>query len=271
MSKFKKGDTVWMGRGDKAKKMIVDRVIDNHLIPIYQYTFEAPHNGFACGEQSIRKTENGADLKLSDCYKKSKDKEATVRINTIASAKRTLIEPDDFGVGNFFKNIKVDFKPSLDLAKWIVDYAQNRLIIHVGAGQGHLVRMLKMRQGKAIGIEPNLNKMAWIEQRINNDRGSVNFDVNEMLEGEVEDYKSLISSLGKNNQAILVIARPKVKDFVKSTLSIMPSGMELLYATTDELPFVQNDPYLANGASKIELLNHNGVSEDNESIYSIIK
>lgn len=69
MSRFKVGQTVYMDRGDKMRTLVVARVIDNPMIPLYQYSFEAPNGGFACGEQSIRDSVEGRDLRILECSK----------------------------------------------------------------------------------------------------------------------------------------------------------------------------------------------------------
>jgi len=267
-NRFKKGQTVYMNRGDKMKTLVVARVIKNPHLPIYQYSFEAPHDGFACGEQSIRKTPDGRDLTLRECF--VKDKEVQFRINAIASAKRTVVEESNvnFPKISVFDCVRVDFKPDLTLAKWLVEYSKGRLMIHVGSGQGHLVNMLKMRGGKSVGIEPNINKELWIKHRMERDGALI--DVNEILEGEVKDYKKLMTDLGKE-KGMLIIDRPKNKDFLRETVSLMPVGMELIYITLDEFPFVVNEPYFRGFDLDTQLLSPLGQSEDNDLIYSICR
>lgn len=65
-SRFTVGQTVYMGRGEHLKTLVVERVIENPLLPIRQYGFEGV--GFFCGEQSIRKTIDGRDLKIGECF-----------------------------------------------------------------------------------------------------------------------------------------------------------------------------------------------------------
>ena len=269
MSRFKVGETVYMGRGQYQKELIVAKVIDNPLLPIFQYSFEAPNDGFACGEQSLRKRPNDSDLKISQCYKENYSKENVTRVNTIGSALRRVIDEESSGLFDSetptlktFDDFRVDFRPDLRLVKWLVKYADNRLIVHVGSGQGHLVTMLRQANNwlgrNAIGIEPNINKEEWLKWRISRD--GANADINEILDGRVEDYEQMLKDMGKD-RILLLIARPKVNDFVSSTFNLMPNGMELLYIDTDE-PFFVND---------FTVLTHEGISEDNELIYSIIK
>lgn len=275
MSRFKVGKTVYMDRGDKMRTLVVAKVHDNPMVPVYQYSFEAPNDGFACGEQSLRDTADGKDLKMSDCFKENYTKEAATRVNTIASALRQVVSEESSGLFyrdevpklSIFDDFRVDFKPDLKLVKWLVNYANGRIIIHVGSGQGHLVNMLKWQGGgRAMGIEPNFNKQEWIKWRMHRDGADI--DVNEILEGDVQKYASLIKA--SNDKAILLITRPKVKDFVEETVEIMPSGMELIYVTTDKIRSVKTD-YCFYETTSIEQLRNEGCSEDDELIYSMIK
>jgi hypothetical protein len=264
MSRFTVGQTVWSGRGSKIREMVVDKVHKNPRIPIHQYSFKAPFDGFFCGEQSIRATKDGRDLTLSECF--VKDKEADTRVNTIASALRTEVSEQNSMINlpkmSTFDSFRVDFKPSLEMCEWLKEYADGRVIIHVGSGQGHLVRMLKMTRAKVIGIEPNFNKDWWLKFRIHRD--GENFDsINEILEGTVGRYKKLISGMG--DKALLIFARPKVFDFVIEGLQNMPKEMEALYIDT-EFPEELNEFVL-----NTTLLKHKGVSEDNEVVISIKK
>ena len=109
-ARFKVGQTVYSGRGKNEKAMVVARVIKNPLIPIHQYTFEAPNDGFACGEQSIRANSENPDLELSECFVDDGSEVPTV-FNTIASATRKSIMMDrlegGFEVGDLFKSLTI--------------------------------------------------------------------------------------------------------------------------------------------------------------------
>lgn len=265
MARFKTGQTVYMGRGDKERELIVDRVIKNPLIPIHQYTFEAPNDGFACGEQSIRAKSSNPDLKLRDCFV-DEDNVPTM-INTIASACRHPINGDDEGFGSAFSDTDVFFRPDREFCKWLKEYANGRLIIDVGSGQGHLVRMLKMVGAKAMGIEPNFNLQTWIKWRGARDGGNL-LDVNEILPRTIQDCKKLIEGLG-GDKAMLVFARPCHSDFVEVGVRNMPKGMEALYITVPENLNLYND--LGMFKSDAKFVEHEGISEDKEVIYSVKK
>ena len=113
-NKFKVGQTVYMDRGDKMRELVIARVIDNPLIPIYQYAFEAPHDGFVCGEQDIRANEDDDDLRLRDVIQDQDDLVAT-KMNTILSAKRNTMRAEKFGLSGFPSNLF--FRPNIEF--WI--------------------------------------------------------------------------------------------------------------------------------------------------------
>jgi hypothetical protein len=271
-AKFKKGQTVYMGHGDKMRKLVVVRVIKNPLIPIHQYTFEAPNDGFACGEQSIRPTLDGPDLKIKDCIVND-DSVVSTNINTLASGKFKSIMMDrlesGLDVGEVFKDSDVFFRPDFKFIDWLKDYANGRIILDIGAGQGHLVRMLKMRGAMAIGFEPNLNKETWLKLRMTYNQGG-NMDVNEMMSYRIEDTftKKFIASLG-SDKALLVFARPCHSDFVSVGIRNMPSGMEALYITVPKNLELYND--MGDFEADAVKIEHEGQSEDNEVVYSVVR
>jgi hypothetical protein len=273
MARFKVGQTVYSGRGDKEKAMVVARVIKNPLIPIHQYTFEAPNDGFACGEQSIRAKPNNPDLTLTECFVDD-GTEVPIIINTIASAKTHPIMMDrlegGIEVGELFEDSDIFFRPDPKMVKWIKERANGRLILDIGCGQGHLVNMLKREGARVMGFEPNINKEEWIKWRMLDTHHLDTFDVNEILTYRIQDTfaKKLIESLGKD-QVMLVFARPCHSDFVQVGIRNMPEGMEALYITVPENLDLYND--LGRFEDGAELLEHEGSSEDEEVVYSVIR
>ncbi len=273
MTRFEVGQTVYMGRGEKMREMVVAKRHDNPMIPVYQYSFEAPNDGFACGEQSIRETIDGPDLKMSDCWKEKSDRyESMIRtqINTIASGMRHVIDGSGVGAQDHFQSLfgcSVFFKPDLKFANWLKQYANGRMIIDVGSGQGHLVNMLKRTGAKAIGLEPEFDQEEFFKWRLQ--RNNIeDIDINEILPWTVERAENLINDLGKD-KCILIFARPDDYSYVVNGLQAMPKGMEALYIDTEEM-FGFND-YLKYFKEKAVLKEHIGVSEDNEKVYSIIR
>lgn len=237
-----------MGRGESLKEMVVARVIKHPLVPVYQYSFEAPNDGFACGEQSIRATKDGRDLTMSEVIQKD---EAPSTINTIASAKRRVIDFEEFGLAVPFSDAQVSFKPSLSFCDWTRRYADGRVIFHIWSGQGNFVSMLKMKGARAIGIEPDFDKSTWIKWRTSHD-GRIP-DINEILEGDVDRYKSLFLPGG----VLAIFTNPKRN--VEWALQFIPKEVEVLVIskTTPSLPAT--------------IIPHEGVSEGDEQVYKLIR
>lgn len=284
MSKYKIGQTVYMGRGENMRELVVADVIDNPMLPVFQYSFEPPNDGFACGEQSIRDTPDGRSYTIGESFKTYDGSEsepdfsfdeASARINTMASGKRHPIMMDNLQIGAaasdvasiVFASSNVFFRPDLVFCKWLKKYANGRLVIDVGAGQGHLVNMLGKVGGHVMGIEPNFDKRMWIDMRLSQNDSMLSFNPNEMIQGTIQQNKSLISGMG--DKALLVFARPCHSDFVEIGIKNMPDEMEALYISLPE----NFDKYDDLGEFKetAVLLDHDGVSEDNENVWSIKK
>lgn len=68
-SRFKVGQTVYSGRGDKLETLVIKKVYQNPLIPVRQYSFE-PLGNVLYGEQSLREDIDGRDLKMGECFYK---------------------------------------------------------------------------------------------------------------------------------------------------------------------------------------------------------
>jgi len=256
-TRFKKGQTVYYGRGNSMQELVIDKVYKNPLIPIHQYTFVG-HN-WACGEQSLRDTPDGRDLTLGECF--VDDNELEFRINTLASAsKRVLNESEselDVPRLKMWDNVRVEFLPSLDMCKWFKEYADGRFIVHVDSGQGHFVHMLKMSRARVIGIEKFFNKEKWIEWRLN--RYPQDLDPNEIMEGTLEDHSRLLNNFGNN--CILVFTRPKDNKNLNYAISNLYGKCEILLVDKE-----------ANFDTEIwKRIPHRGTSEDNEVVYSLKK
>ena len=232
---------------------------------MYQYSFEAPNDGFACGEQSLRENFYDEDLKMSDCFKNDVDAESATRINTLMYAGRKQMVAQDFGLSENFNHCNLFFKPNLKFCKWLKEYANGRMIIDVGSGQGHLVNMLKMQKALVMGLEPYFNIQIAIEHR--SARG-LEFNINEILPMTVQEAKNIINGLGAK-KAMLVFARPCHSTFVFEGMYNMPEGMEALYITVPENLKLYDD--LGLFKKKAKLIEHEGTSEDNEVVYSVIK
>jgi hypothetical protein len=65
-SRYSKGQTIKTVRGGEEVEMVIKVVRNNPLIPITQYGFEAPNDGFLCGEQDVRALD-GRYYTLGEC------------------------------------------------------------------------------------------------------------------------------------------------------------------------------------------------------------
>lgn len=270
MSRFQPGDKVWKGRGEFAKQITVAKVHDNPMLPVFQYSFEAPNDGFLCGEQSLRWNEDDPDFRLRDCWKEQYEdqvsKEVSTRINTITSGMMQTIDMDDFGLSMSFEDSDIFFKPNLEMVDWLVEYANDRLIVDVGSGQGHLVNMISRKTKKVMGIEPNFNHEWYMKWRMT--YNNLDLSPNRFLQGTIQRWSKMLNGLGAD-KILLVFARPCHSTFVREGIRLMNEGTECLYITLPENIRDYND--LGSFKFRAKLLEHKGISEDNEVVYSVIR
>lgn len=250
----------------------------------YQYSLSKTKGGdfvFACGEGTIERAvepelnndtfgeKREFDIEIYMPQTVQNYEENAAYMNTTAMIMRKSILGTEGGVATpelvDLVGSSVFFKPSRQMVKWLINYADGRQIIEVGAGQGHLLRMINQNGGNAIGLEPNFNQKRFIQSGY--ERYGSSFNQNEMLPYTVEKAKNLINGFG--NKALLVFARPCHSNFVETGIYNMPNEMEALYITKPENLKLYND--LGEFRDCATLLEHDGVSEDNEVVYSIKK
>lgn len=251
------------------------------LFGTYQYSLSKTKGGefvFACGEFSIdgavneednNHHEEAAEADLSGIRpsEPSFDPSAAL-MNTTSAIMRQPIDGSETGISEEAARLvgsSLFFKPDIKFVKWLIEYADGRMIIDVGAGQGHLVRMIKKFGGQAVGLEPNFDQARYIER--GRSRWGNDFDVNEMLPWTVQRAQGFIN--GFREKAILVFARPCHSNFVFTGIRNMPEQMEALYITKPENLEKYDD--LGSYKEQAILLKHDGESEDNEIVYSIKK
>ena len=152
------------------------------------------------------------------------------------------------------------FQPDNTFIKWLVEYANGRVIIDCGAGTGYTTALINRNGGKAIAIEPMWTierKMFWIKN-----------DINFRVFVEKAETCSMIKDLG-GDKAVLLFARPCHSGFVEATINIMPKGMEALY-----ISHTQENVLIDLGSSKQikrTKLEHRGTSKGKEFVLSIKK
>ena len=153
------------------------------------------------------------------------------------------------------------FEPYPDMIKWLVKYANGRIIIDIGCGSGWLLKKLTEQGGKCIGIEPfwDIEDMqAW-------NMSNLGGNMIHVMPYRVEEQEKFIKALGI--KAMMLFARPCHSDFVENALNMRPKGMEALYITVPKNIELYQD--LGEWDDKKILLNHEGTSIDNEVVYSI--
>lgn len=263
MSLYKVGDTAYI---DDAE-VIVDGVHTHPMIPCYRYTFEPPHDGFACACNILSATPGGPKHRLSEDYvdddmdeadfEESVDQAVNSHLNALAAGMGGIIEEEALGAHVFFK-------PSIGFCDWLTKYADGRMILDVGCGQGHLIDMLKRAGAKVMGLEPQFDPMKHMAATLFRGR---DWNPNEILPWTVKRAENFIQQSGDN--LLLVFARPSHSGFVEEGLDVMVSGQEALYITVPENLDKYND--LGEYRDQAVLLQHGGTSEDNEVVYSVTK
>lgn len=158
----------------------------------------------------------------------------------------------------------VFFKPNTEMVDWIVEYADGRMIIDVGAGTGHLAKMLNAKGGKVIIIEPTQDYLLWMQIQQLSSGPKIH-----LLPGGIEDKSKMVGDICKDNKAMLLFARPCHSDFVINGIDLLPKGAEALYITVPENLELYDD--LGKYQDEAVLLGHEGTSADNEVVYSIRK
>lgn len=254
MSFYKIGDTAYLN----SNKVTIAKVIDNPMLPVYQYQFEPPFNNIACAINSLSDTPGGPCHRMWEDEKDEEFNEVDARVNTVAMTTNTLIEESALGVSVFFK-------PDFTFVKWLAEYAEDRMIIDVGSGQGHLLRMLKRVGAKVMGLEPDFDYVGFMNSQIHRTRGGIN--PNEVLPWTVQRASKLIQGMG--DKVLLVFARPCHSTFVEEGIDNLLPGQEALYITIPENLDRYND--LGKYEEEAVLLDHQGTSEDEEVVYSVTK
>lgn len=258
MSLYKVGDIAYLG----DKEVTIARVIDNPMLPVYQYSFEPPHDGYACAAGSLSNSPGGPTHNMFDDEKQDGlDEDAFVqtKINTAAYVGKHIIKEEVLGVDVFFR-------PDIEFCTWLEDYANGRMVVDVGCGQGHLLNMLKRHTDlRVMGIEPNYDYVEAIT--LARAIGHSIPGPNDILGYTIQEAKAITQGLG--GKALFVYARPCHTGFVEDGLDLLVAGQEALYITVPQNLKLFND--LGEYRDSAVKLNHRGTSEDNEVVYSIKK
>ena len=147
------------------------------------------------------------------------------------------------------------FVPDATFVKWLVGYANGRLIVDCGAGSGYLSALIVKHGGQAIAIEP-----FWtLERNMFWKKNHIDFHV---FVQNSEDEKSIIRDLPAE-KTLVVFARPCHNGFVERTIKRLPDGVEALYISHKDNTLIDL------GDIAYTKLQHEGTSKDNEFVLSI--
>ena len=111
---------------------------------------------------------------------------------------------------------QIFFDPDMDMLDWIIEYAKERMIIEVGSGCGHLLRMLQAKGVKKLmGIEPLFDPMIVVQ--INSVMGRpIDGNKIHVIPMEVSKCGGLIKGITEHPiGALVIVARPSHTNLIK--------------------------------------------------------
>ena len=146
------------------------------------------------------------------------------------------------------------FQPDDEFIKWLIKYANGRIIVDVGCGSGYICALIMKNGGRCIGVEPNWTterKIFWVE------RG---YDFNVLPQ---KAQTSMITSLPAD-RTLLIFARPCHSNFAFETIQkAKANGIESLYIGKQQNAICDLSPL------KFKKLPHVGTSKEDEIVLSI--
>lgn len=258
---FKIGDKVY------APKLWGDELVTingkRSTMVMNMYSFEEKEASI--GEIYLKYHLDDDNLTIDECVPNQDDIDS--RLNTIGATHRPIningdTMEDDINVITPARAGCVFFQPNNTMIDWLIEYADGRLILDVGAGTLHLCKMIRNRgYNKLFAIEPHFDYIKYSQMCILNDEERIHIDV------QYVEKSSMFKSLLKINP-LVIFARPCHGDYVLNALNLMPKGMEALYITLPENIDEYDD--LGKYKSKAKIIPHEGMSKDKEVVYSII-
>ena len=107
------------------------------------------------------------------------------------------------------------FEPPKKFFDWLVAYAGNRIVFDVGSGEGHIVRELRDRKVKVVGVEPR-----WLCDDLYDPM------LSSCILPQMAEECSLLRT---TKNSLVMFCRPCHSGFVDRTLRLLPSSSEALY------------------------------------------
>lgn len=158
------------------------------------------------------------------------------------------------------------FKPDSKFINWIVDYANDRMILDVGSGDGHIMRALhNAGHVKIVGVDPFVNYMDFMKKAMKECGQSLQVIPSEV---DSEIVNKFINGIGEQGKEILVLlCRPCHHPFLtKYTCDLAKlNHVEVLYIGLPENVYGDLDRY----GFKYTQIEHEGTSEENEIVLKI--
>jgi SAM-dependent methyltransferase len=252
-------ETVYLDFGNGSEiqgPYTVESSTFNKLTRVYMYSFKEV--GMCCGEMYLKSHPDDRKLTLGDVmYPPSEG-----QLNVLeAYTNHGEFRAESHRRGNVMNMLF--FRPYDNMIKWLVEYANGRVIIDVGSGTGWLLQQLRKAGAKVVGIEPFLQAEDLINFNVENLKyglGIIN-----VMPRRVEECGDILKALG--GKAMLLFARPCHSDFVENALDIKHPDTEALYITVPENLVKYRD--LGDWDDKKVLIQHEGGSADKEVVYSI--
>lgn len=129
----------------------------------------------------------------------------------------------------------VFFQPDMTFVRWLKDYAQDRMIMEIGCGTGHLLHLLRAAGHNLLcGIEPQWDYMAQAEIDVQHDR-----NILQVMPWDVTRAANFIRTVtgarsGHVRGCILLFCRPCHSNFVEEAIDCASPGTEIMYITKPE-------------------------------------
>jgi SAM-dependent methyltransferase len=122
------------------------------------------------------------------------------------------------------------FEPSKRFLDWLAKYANGRIVFDVGCGEGHVLKALRKRGVRAIGIDPLWD---WSERDV------------ELCSAVLPVEAETCKMLKETENTLAIFCRPCHSGFVTKTIQALPKTSESLYISLEHNLKVDIDPSLS--------------------------
>lgn len=157
------------------------------------------------------------------------------------------------------------FKPNTEFVKWLIEYANGRMILDVGCGETFPLTKQLIANGAptVVSIDPYLDMNHYVDYRLLNHDKFIKGSYHGM-QARIQDMEVLFSS---DREILMIFARPCHSLFVYDAISMKGPNVEVLYITKPEN--IEEYADVGEYINTATLLKHKGSSADDEVVYSI--